>query len=135
MKTFFVFFFFFFSLFSQTAFSAMGDHPDPDASLFREKGLYLVYIRTASQVKILEYFYNGAVFAASWHGSRMPDLKKLFGSRYQDYESKHQKGSFRNESVQAGDMIVHTGGHMRAVFGLAFIPALAPPGFTLEDVQ
>lgn len=125
----------FFLLSVQPTFAAIGQAPDPNAESFRRKGVFSVYTRTSPQVKVREYSYHGVVFAASWHGSRMPNLKRLFGSRYQDYETVHQKKAFRNERVKAGDMIIRTGGHMRDLFGLVFIPSLAPPGFTIKDVR
>jgi Protein of unknown function (DUF2844) len=41
----------------------------------------------------------------------------------------------RHLSIDRSDLVVHSGGHMRAFYGNAYVPALLPPNFTIADIQ
>lgn len=86
---------------------------------------------------------TGRIFAYTWHGPTMPDLRALLG----DYLGAYRAGASEQASaapltaslhasrVQAGDVIVETGGRMRAYTGRAWLPAALPPGITPADLR
>jgi hypothetical protein len=86
-----------------------------------------------------EYVANsGVVFAVTWKGITHPDLSLLLGNYYDEISSaldapvKH--GGARTHRLQSTNVVIEKGGHMRAVQGRAYIPALIPEGVHLEDI-
>jgi hypothetical protein len=78
------------------------------------------------------------VFAVSWSGGGIPDLQQLLGSSYfPRYRSAAQAAgrSRRGVAVDESDLVIHTGGHFRAFFGVAYLPARMPPGVTPEQIR
>jgi hypothetical protein len=80
---------------------------------------------------------QGQVFAVTWKGPLKPDLRQLMGDYFDiylqavpDYRTGH--GAAR---VSLPDLVVHSMGHMRAFTGHAYLPAMLPGGFALEELQ
>ncbi len=81
---------------------------------------------------------SGVVFAVAWGGVSRPDLSVLLGSYAAPYRrAVAQSGPTRRRSrrVQSGGAVVETWGHMRALHGRAWVPALIPPGVTLDEID
>ena len=82
---------------------------------------------------------SGQVFAVSWSGPGKPDLRTLLG-RYFDVTvaSPAPSRALRTlrQPVQAGGAGVQiaSSGHMGWFRGIAYVAALAPPGFTPTDL-
>jgi hypothetical protein len=72
----------------------------------------------------------GTVFAVRWLASYKPDLAQLLGRYFATYASAPRSaGSDRNHlGIDATDLVVRAGGHQRAFFGTAWVPALVPAG-------
>jgi hypothetical protein len=102
-------------------------------------GGYSVHeIQTPTNTLVREYIAtNGKVFAVSWKGPLMPNLRETLGSFFAQYQAAtmapHAKR--RQLSIEQPDLIVHSSGHMRAFSGQAFIPSLAPANFSLADIK
>jgi len=77
---------------------------------------------------IREYSINGTVFAVSYRGIRIPDLKILIGPYYEEYRSLSFR-KLRGESIKTGDIGVLLGGHMRDLHGMIWIRKSVPKGF------
>ena len=80
---------------------------------------------------------SGVVFAIAWQGPTMPDLRQLLGTRFAEYvdavaAARKARGPV---SIQLPDLVVQSGGHMRAFSGRAYLPAAMPAGITAEDVR
>ncbi len=80
---------------------------------------------------------NGKVFAVSWRGPTVPDLRQLLGSYFEQYTAAASEPhmSHRSLTVRREDLVVQSSGRMRAFFGRAYVPSLLPPGFQLQDIQ
>lgn len=82
----------------------------------------------------------GVVFAVSWSGPGKPDLKTLLGSYFSTFQANsiataRQMHSLRRPpQVAQPDLQIQTGGHMGWFHGVAFIPSLAPAGFSPGDL-
>jgi hypothetical protein len=89
-------------------------------------------------VTVNEYLSSsGTVFAVSWRGPRPPDLSQLFGSYFAAYQTaaaapQKQRGHLL---VQTENLVVETGGHVRDLRGRAYVPALLPPGVSVDEIQ
>jgi hypothetical protein len=82
---------------------------------------------------------SGVVFAVAWSGLSHPDLTTLLGSYLEEYQealrqTPRERGK-RQFKVKANGVIVEKWGHMRSVHGRAYIPALIPPGVSLDEIR
>jgi Protein of unknown function (DUF2844) len=98
-------------------------------------------IQGTSGVVVREYVSrSGAVFGVAWQGRTHPDLRQVLGASYEQYvqavqilrTQRHRHGPL---SIEAPGLVVHTGGHMGALTGKAFIPQSLPVGVRPEDIQ
>lgn len=93
----------------------------------------------ATGTHVREYVSNsGIVFAVTWDGPILPDLKALLGKHFDTLvaeSARMPKAGRSHVAVNAPEVIIHSGGHMRAFEGSAWIPAEFPAGFTADDVR
>ena len=101
--------------------------------------LYTVHeIRQASGSVVREYVSaQGRVFAVAWQGPLMPDLRQVLGSYYADYRAaaKAKRAGRGPVRLRQPTLVLHSGGHMRAFFGQAYIPQLLPAGVSIDEIQ
>lgn len=93
----------------------------------------------ASGTRVREYISTGgAVFALTWEGPVLPDLKGLLGKYFDALvaESTRSPRAGRSQiAIDAPEVVINSGGHMRAFEGSAWIPAALPAGFTPGDLR
>ena len=81
---------------------------------------------------------RGTVFAVSWSGPFLPDLKELLGSHFQtlrDHVNQHAGGARSQVRLQQDDLVIFSGGRPGAFEGRAWIPSLLPAGFDTAAVK
>ena len=101
---------------------------------------YTIQEVSSDAVAVREYISSeGIVFAVAWQGLIHPDLTPLLGSYAAEYEiSLRQtppKPGRRHLQVKTNNVIVEKWGHMRNLQGRAYIPALLPPGVSIDEIQ
>ncbi len=86
--------------------------------------------------------YVGAdqrVFAVSWRGPQMPDVRQLLGTYYATLQSAQRAGgpraTHRHLDVRSGDLVVQSSGHMRAWSGRAWVASMVPQGVQLDQIR
>lgn len=96
-------------------------------------------ITTPSGTVVREFVSSatGQVFAVAWNGPFKPDLKQLLGAHFDTFiesagKAPHGRGGV---SVRQPDVVIHSGGHMRAFTGMAYLPGQIPEGFQVEDIH
>ncbi|SMG02744.1 FIG00452630: hypothetical protein [Burkholderia singularis] len=82
----------------------------------------------------------GTVFALSWRGPVVPNLSDLLGSYFPQYQagvkaSRDARGPRAPATIETSGLVVHTGGHMGAFSGQAWLPQSLPAGFSANDIQ
>lgn len=79
---------------------------------------------------------DGVVFAVSWMGPYMPDLKDILGPHFDTLveQSRKQRGH-PQMMIKRSDVVIISNGHMGAFEGKAWVPAKLPAGFTAKDVK
>lgn len=80
----------------------------------------------------------GIVFAVSWHGPTLPNLEQTLGSQYFGQlkaAEKTRRFGHNHVEVKGPKFVVHAGGHMRAFYGVAYVPSLVPSGVSLSDLH
>lgn len=82
---------------------------------------------------------EGIVFAVCWDGVTHPDLTAVLGAyaepvrRAIDGQDAPPRSRVRH--VESSGAVLQTWGHMRDVHGCAWLPALIPPGVTLDEIR
>ncbi len=82
---------------------------------------------------------DGRVFAVSWHGPTIPDLRQLLGPYYERYaqgaSAASHAGGHRHFTVAQPEIVVESSGRLRAFVGRAWDPRLLPPDFSARDIR
>lgn len=83
---------------------------------------------------------DGKVFAVAWSGPAMPDLQQLFGNYFTDFKEAASNAVATSGGrgpllVQTGQLVVHSGGMMRALHGIAYLKDSLPSGFSVDSIQ
>jgi len=104
-------------------------------------GFSVHLMRLPSGTVVKEYVSpSGIVFAISWQGPTLPDLRQVLGRYFEQYVATVRSpdigsGSRRTQSTQGSGLVVQSGGHMRAFFGRAYLTQLLPRGVLPEEIQ
>jgi hypothetical protein len=97
-------------------------------------------IRTALASGTIVHEYTdtaGTVFAVSWSGPFLPNMKQLLGAHF-DILARRDGAAHRRHGqrmVDQPDVKVEAGGHMGAFEGRAWLPARLPAGFDPKEIQ
>jgi len=81
---------------------------------------------------------NSVVFAVSWNGPTLPDLRTLLGDKFSVMTSsaaKRPKAGHSQLAVEQTDVVIISNGHMRAYAGQAWIPSALPAGFDTSTIE
>jgi hypothetical protein len=135
-------------LLAAPAWATLGEHVD---SVARDKerlrgqvqesareGHEVHQITAAGGTLVREYVApSGFVFGVAWEGPNMPDLAALLGSHYAAFRQAVKARERRRAAVvlHTEDLVVESGGHMRAFRGRAYLPGLVPRGLGAAVVR
>ena len=72
---------------------------------------------------------SGVVFAVSWSGPFLPDLRELLGASFPALQDSAARGHTSALSISRPDLVLVSAGHMRAFQGRAWLPTRLPAGF------
>jgi len=91
-------------------------------------------------VRVREYLdRDGTVFAVSWMGPVLPDMRALLGVHFGAYTAAlaalTDPGSRRSLRLVLPGVIVESSGHMRAFAGRAYFSERLPPGVALAELN
>ena len=103
-------------------------------------GGYTVNAMTLPSGTVVKEYVSaeGKVFAVTWEGASVPDLSQTLSSYFEQYKTAAAAtpvAGHRHLTVRQDDLVVTTGGHMRAWSGKAYVPSLLPPNFSVSDIQ
>ena len=94
-------------------------------------------IQTANGTVIHEYVAaSGKVFAVSWSGPAVPDLRQLLGGYSQQLEQAATRPHYDHHhlNIETPDVVMQSRGHLRTRAGRAWVPALLPQNFSPKDI-
>jgi len=95
-------------------------------------------LQSAGGALVREYVSaSGVVFAVSWGGPTMPNLRQLLGAHFDSYvgSANRQRGGHGHLVVHEGSLVVESGGHMRSFHGRAYLSDALPSGVVLDEIQ
>jgi hypothetical protein len=81
---------------------------------------------------------NGVVFAVSWSGPVLPDLKEILGPHFAAMAAQGARqgpGQRSHLSVRRPEVVIASEGHMGAFQGRAWLPARLPAGFDPHNIE
>ena len=102
---------------------------------------YAVHTLTLPDGSVVREFagQNGLVFGVAWHGHGRPDLRQLLGQHFEALQADTTVRAGRRLrvplAVSRTDLIVRTGGHPGAFWGMAYLPQATPAGVSARDLQ
>ena len=78
---------------------------------------------------------SGKVFAITWQGPRIPDLRQLLGSYFDEYaravQSRRGHGPLL---IEVPGLVVQSAGHQRSFAGRAYLPQEVPSGVRAHNL-
>ncbi len=80
----------------------------------------------------------GKVFAVSWSGPTLPDLRTLLGTKFRaltDATGRRTQAGHSQLALNQSDVVIVSNGHMRSFAGHAFIPSAVPAGFDTNTIE
>lgn len=86
----------------------------------------------ASGTRIVEYAdIRGTVFAVTWKGPSLPDLRALLGRHFASFTRQQQQQTGLHAAVvlRSSDVVIVSAGQMGAFEGRAWLPGRIPPAF------
>ena len=104
-------------------------------------GAYTVHTLTLPNQGVVKEFTraDGKVFAIVWRAPGRPDLRQLLGDGFDTMQADnaHRVGRRvrRPISVSRSDLVVQSGGHPGAFWGVAVMVSLEPTGFNASDLK
>jgi hypothetical protein len=80
---------------------------------------------------------DGRVFAVSWSGPTIPNLRQTLGRYFDVYSAaaKANHSGHRQLQIHQDDLVIHAAGHMRAFSGLAYLDSAVPAGGNVEKLR
>jgi len=130
------------------AFAALGgDATSVQTDLVKMKGAlritssagFTVHEITTSYGTVVREYLTPAdkVFAVSWRGPMIPDLRQMLGDYYGQYEQAASAPHIghRHLVIDQPGLVVQSSGRMRAYSGRAWVPSLLPQSFPVNQIN
>ena len=94
-------------------------------------------MRTAPGTVVREYVSPpGKVFAVSWQGPAIPDLRQILGAYFAHLQTAQANRRGRGPmAIREPGLVLYSSGHMRAFIGQAYVPDLLPQGVGPEIIR
>ncbi len=109
----------------------------------RARGAFSVHEMTMVNGTVVREYTtpSGAVFAVSWHGRVIPDLKQLLGAQFSAFQASpnRQRGGLGHlvvqDAAQNPNLVVESNGRAPSFNGRAYLNHAFPVGVTTNDVE
>lgn len=99
---------------------------------------FTVHEITTGKLQVHEYLSSaGKVFAVSWRGPGIPDLKQMLGDYYGQFAQAASAPHYNRHhlNIETPQVVVQSSGHTRSFFGRAWVPALLPQNFSVDQIN
>jgi hypothetical protein len=80
----------------------------------------------------------GVVFAVTWSGPFLPDLRQLLGPHFDTLVTQQSKQSMAGHhvfGVREPGLVIESSGRPRNFVGRAYLPGSLPPGLSAEEIK
>jgi hypothetical protein len=99
---------------------------------------YSVHEMQTDSTTVVREFVSpaGKVFGVSWQGPTRPDLQQVLGDYYSEFaQMAPTRRKHGPVTIRTPNLVIHSGGHMRALTGRAYVPAMVPADVRPEDIK
>ena len=101
---------------------------------------YTIEHRTLRTGVVVDEYVDaaGKVFALTWSGPFKPNLKRLLGRHFEAFRAHgaaRKGGPHSRLSVDTGEAVVVSEGHMGSFRGRAWLPSRLPAGFDTQEMK
>jgi hypothetical protein len=90
-------------------------------------------------VLVRQYVSAGdKVFAVSWSGPYLPDLRQLLGAHFDtmtERKTKQPRLGHSTVSQHEADLVIESGGHPHSFAGRAYLPQALPAGVDVQEIR
>jgi hypothetical protein len=104
-----------------------------------DAGNYRIHEIVLASGTVVREFANpaGTVFAVTWSGPAIPDLKQTLGSYFDTFTAaaRAPHGGHHHLEIRQDQFVMQSSGHMRAFTGRAYLPQEIPAGVTVEELH
>ncbi len=104
-----------------------------------DRGTYKIVQTDRDDGTIIKEYFNGAgvVFGVTWQARNVPNLEHLLGAYFSEFQRAIQARGHRAGPlmIRTKNLVVESGGHMRAFRGRAYVPSLLPQHLTAAVLQ
>jgi hypothetical protein len=104
-----------------------------------DRGTYSVHELTLGTKGVVREYASpqGVVFAVTWHGPAMPDLRQLLGAHFDALAQTRdrQRGGLGHYSARTDKVVITNTGQMRNFHGSAFLIDGLPNGVSANEIQ
>ena len=107
-------------------------------NITEHSGFRLHELQLPSGTRVREFVgADGRVFAVAWNGPTPPNLRQMLGRYFEPFAAAAsvRRTGHSHLQIHTGDLVVQSGGHMRAFAGRAYIPAGVPNGVDLGELR
>lgn len=101
---------------------------------------YTVHVATLPSGTVVRQYLSaqGIVFAVTWSGPFIPDLRQLLGPHFDTMITRqagtpHAGHPFTD--IHERNLVIESRGHPRSFLGRAYLPDAIPAGVSLQDIQ
>lgn len=101
-----------------------------------------IRLRTGTANSVVREYVSptGKVFAVTWQGPMLPNMRQLLGPYFQQFADvvQAQASSSRARrplNIVQPDFVVQLSGHTRSFSGKAYLPQMLPAGVQAADIQ
>jgi hypothetical protein len=102
----------------------------------QQSGYAVHRITLPSGTVVREYVSpGGIVFGVAWEGPTLPDLKSILGAAFDQYVAATATRRASPVAVSTSNLVVFSGGHLRAFAGHAWLPLAVPDGVDIGVIQ
>lgn len=80
---------------------------------------------------------GGNVFAVTWSGPAIPNLRQALGRYFDGYvaAAKANRAGHHHFQIRQSDFVMQSTGHMRAFTGRAYLPQSLPSGTSVDELR
>lgn len=103
-----------------------------------QNAAYTIHEMQTESTTVVREFVSpqGKVFGISWQGPTRPDLQQMLGTYYSEFASARPAHRVHGPvTIRTPNLVIESGGHMRALTGRAYVPAMVPANVRLEDIK
>jgi hypothetical protein len=108
-------------------------------------GKYSVHVITTPYGTVVREYVSpdGKVFGVAWRGPFLPNLQQILGSYYEQFmqgaqaarAAEPRRSANKPLSVDQPELVLRSGGRVRAYAGHAYVPGMIPTGVAAQEIR